>query len=300
MSLREGKDNLNFGERSDHAQKRGKNTDRWRLIIVNIAIGLVIVIIALSVKAIVLDKKADEKQTKDHREMAAATVAPSATSAAVATPEPQGADRWLRKDLDPNKPMVALTFDDGPYTKVTRRILKALKKDDGRVTFFVVGNRVETYAETLKMAYDQGNQIASHTYDHGDLSKMNEKQIKKEIDKTNKAVSKVIGCDTTALRPPFGNVSQKMRKTIPVSMFYWSLDSEDWKSRNVDCILKRCKKVEDGEIILMHDLYPTTAKAVEKLVPKLTKQGFQLVTIDELLYYKGIKAKSGKVYYSGR
>ena len=97
MSLREGKDNLNFGERSDHAQKRGKNTDRWRLIIVNIAIGLVIVIIALSVKAIVLDKKADEKQTKDHREMAAATVAPSATSAAVATPEPQGADRWLRK-----------------------------------------------------------------------------------------------------------------------------------------------------------------------------------------------------------
>lgn len=300
MSLREGKDNLNFGERSGLTQKKGKNTDRWKLVIVNIAIGLIIVMIALSVKAIVLDKKTNDQQGKDQIETAAATVAPTATAAAVATQEPQGAEKWFRKDLDPNKPMVALTFDDGPYTKVTRKILKALKKDDGRATFFVVGNRIEDYAETLKMTYDQGNQIASHTYDHADLSKMNAKQIKKEIDKTNKAVSKVIGCETTALRPPYGNVSEKMRKTIPVSMFYWSLDSEDWKSRNVNSILKRCKTVEDGEIILMHDLYPTTAKAVEKLVPKLTKQGFQLVTIDELLYYKGIKAKGGKVYYSGR
>ncbi|MDE6850888.1 MAG: polysaccharide deacetylase family protein [Lachnospiraceae bacterium] len=300
MSLREGKDNVNFGERSDFTQKKGKNTDRWKLVVVNIAIGLVIVMIALSVKAIVLDKKPNDQQSKDQKETAAATVAPTATAAAVVTQEPQGAEKWFRKDLDPNKPMVALTFDDGPYTKVTRKILKALKKNDGRATFFVVGNRIEDYAETLKMTYDQGNQIASHTYDHADLSKMTAKQIKKEIDKTNKAVSKVIGCETTALRPPYGNVSQKMRKTIPVSMFYWSLDSEDWKSRNVNAILKRCKTVEDGEIILMHDLYPTTAKAVEKLVPKLTKQGFQLVTIDELLYYKGIKAKGGKVYYSGR
>lgn len=301
MSLREGKDNLNFGERGGFAQKKTKNTDRWKLVMVNIAIGLVIVIVALSVKAIVIDKKPSEKQVNDQKDMAAAaTVEPTATPAPTNTPEPQGAEKWLRKDLDPNKPMVALTFDDGPYTKVTRKILKALKKNDGRATFFVVGNRIENYAETLKMTYDQGNQIGSHTYNHADLSKMDAKQIKKEVDKTNKAVSKVIGCETTALRPPYGNVSSTMRKTIPVPMFYWSLDSEDWKSRNVDSILKKCKKVEDGEIILMHDLYPTTAKAVEKLVPKLTKQGFQLVTIDELLYYKGIKAKAGKVYYSGR
>lgn len=300
MSLRKGKDGLNFKEQIGSIHKKENKSDRGRLIIINIALGLIIVIIALSVKAIVLDRKPDKVQEKDSAESIAATVAPVDTPAAVEVPEPQGAEKWLRKDLDPNKPMVALTFDDGPYTKVTRKILKVLKKNDSRATFFVVGNRVEDYAETMKMAYDQGNQIGSHTYDHGDLSKMSTKQIKKEVNKTNKAVSKVIGCDTTALRPPYGNVSKKMRKMVPVPMFYWSLDSEDWKSRNVDSILKRCKTVEDGDIILMHDLYPTTAKAVEKLVPKLTKKGFQLVTIDELMYYKEIKGKGGKVYYSGR
>lgn len=300
MSLHKEKDDLNFGDRIGVTHKMRKKSDRGKLVIINIALGLLIVIIALSVKAVVLNQKPDKKQGKDPSESVASTVAPVDTPAAVEVPELQGAEKWLRKDLDPNKPMIALTFDDGPYSKVTRKILKTLKKNDSRATFFVVGNRVEDYAETLKMTYDQGNQIASHTYDHADLSKMNAKQIKKEIDKTNKAVSKVIGCDTTALRPPYGNVSKKMRKTVPVSMFYWSLDSEDWKSRNVDSILKRCKSVEDGDIILMHDLYPTTAKAVEKLVPKLTKKGFQLVTIDELMYYKKIEEKSGKVYYSGR
>ena len=300
MSLRKGKDDLDFGEQNEFTHKKGRKPDRRKLVIINIALGLVIVIIALSVKAIVLDQKPETNQKKDPVESVETTAAPVDTPAVAETPEPQGAEKWLRKDLDPDKPMVALTFDDGPYSKVTRKILKVLKKNNSRATFFVVGNRVEDYAETLKMTYDQGNQIGSHTFDHADLSKMNAKQIKKEVDKTNKAVSKVIGCDTTALRPPYGNVSKKMRKTVPVSMFYWSLDSEDWKSRNVDSILKRCKTVEDGDIILMHDLYPTTAKAVEKLVPKLTKKGFQLVTIDELLYYKGIEAKGGKVYYSGR
>ncbi|MDE6567406.1 MAG: polysaccharide deacetylase family protein [Lachnospiraceae bacterium] len=300
MSLHKGKDDLDSGGRIGFTHKKENPSNRWKLIIINIALGLVIVIIALTVKAVVLDRKPDKNQGKNLTDPVAATAAPVDTPAAVEVPEPQGAEKWLRKDLDPNKPMVALTFDDGPYSKVTRKILKTLKKTDSRATFFVVGNRVEDFAETLKMTYDQGNQIASHTYDHADLSKMSAKQIKKEIDKTNKEVSKVIGCDTTALRPPYGNVSQKMRKTVPVPMFYWSLDSEDWKSRNVDSILKKCKSVEDGDIILMHDLYPTTAKAAEKLVPKLVKKGFQLVTIDELMYYKGIKGKAGKVYYSGR
>lgn len=300
MSLRDEKDQFNFGNQNGLMEKQGRKSSRWKLIAVNIALGLMIVIVALSVKAIVLDKNGSSNKGQNQSKTAAVTTAPTDVPAPTNTPEPQGADKWFRKDLDASKPMVALTFDDGPYSKVTRKILKSLKKYDSRATFFVVGNRVSTFADTLKLTYDQGNQIGSHTYDHADLSKMNSKQIKKEIDKTNKAVSAVIGCETTALRPPYGNVSSKMRKTIPVSMFYWSLDSEDWKSRNVDSILKRCKSVKDGDIILMHDLYPTTAKAVEKLVPKLKKKGFELVTIDELLHYKGIAAKGGKVYYCGR
>lgn len=300
MSLREEKKETGIGEQGKTTRRRDKQPDKWKVIVINIALGLIIVMIALSVKAIVLDKDTGKQGNGNQTKEAAATAAPTAVPTPTNTPEPQGAQRWLRKDLDPNQPMVALTFDDGPYAKVTRRILKALKKADGRATFFVVGNRVETFADTLKMAYDQGNQIGSHTYDHKDLRQMNVKQIKKEVSKADQAVSAVIGCETTALRPPYGNVNKKMRKTIQVPMIYWSLDSEDWRSRNTESILKQCKSVKDGDIILMHDLYPTTAAAVEKLVPKLSKKGFQLVTIDELFYYKDLDAKGGKVYYSGR
>ncbi len=300
MSLREEKKNLNLGERSKSARKQQKLPDRGKVIMINIALALVIVMVALTVKAMVLDKNANRQKTQDNKKVAEATQAPSDTPAPTNTPEPVGAERWLRKDLDASKPMVALTFDDGPYSKVTRRILKSLQDHGGRATFFVVGNRIETFAETMKLAYDQGNQIGSHTYDHSDLRTMSVKQLKKEVKKTNKAVSDVIGCNTTTLRPPYGNVNKKMRKTIPVPMIYWSLDSEDWKSRDAKAIIKQCKSVKDGDIILMHDLYPSTAAAVEKLVPKLVKEGYQLVTIDELFYYKGIQAKGGKVYYSGR
>lgn len=281
--------------------------ERWHgrsLIIINAAIALGIIIIVLTVKAIMLDAPQKKQPSgKDAaKSMAEVTEAPVETPAPTPTAEPeaQGADKWIRKNLDASKPMVALTFDDGPYSKVTKRILKTLQKNDARATFFVVGNRVKTYRDTLALAYKQGNQIGSHTYDHKDLSVMKAKKIKSEIDRANKQISAVIGINTTALRPPYGHVSSAMRKTIKTPMYYWSVDSEDWKSKNADSVVKRCKKVKDGDIILMHDLYPTTADAVERLVPYLKKKGIQMVTIDELFYYKKIEQKAGKVYYSGR
>lgn len=212
----------------------------------------------------------------------------------------QGKRVRIRKDLDPNKPMVALTFDDGPFTQVTRSILATLKKYDSRATFFVVGNRVPAYSETLQMEYDQGCQIASHTYSHVYLSSLNKKQVLRQIRKTDKEVKKVTGEKTTMIRPPGGFVSSTMKKTVPVPMIYWSVDTEDWKSRNTHKVLKRCQNIQDGDIVLMHDLYTTTAQAVEKLVPRLKKKGFQMVTVEELFYYKGIDAKAGVLYASGR
>jgi len=195
---------------------------------------------------------------------------------------------------------VALTFDDGPYDRVTNRIVKVLAKHDSRATFFVVGNRVERYADTMKNAYNKGNQIATHTFDHGDLSKMKKKQIRRELKRAFRVMKKINGENPTMLRPPYGNVNDKMRQTIRIPMIYWNVDTEDWASRNKDKILSRCKSIKDGDIVLMHDLYPSTAAAVEKLVPKLRKKGFQLVTVEELFYYKGIDAKGGKVYFNGR
>ena len=299
MSLRE-EESMSFRERSKKDRKR-QNEKKWTLIASNTAVALVIVIVVLAVKAMIAGQQAEEPDAQVPT-VASKAAAEVVASVATATPDVavqvSGTEKWLRKDLDPSKPMVALTFDDGPYTKVTRKILKVLKRNNGRATFFIVGNRVEMYSETLQMAYDQGNQISSHTYDHKDLRQMSVKEIEKEINKANREVKKVIGCETTALRPPYGNVNDRMRKTIDVPMIYWSVDSEDWKSRNATQILKRCKSVQDGDIILFHDLYPSTANAIKKLVPRLVKQGYQLVTIDELFYYKKIDAKGGEVYYS--
>lgn len=302
MDLREEEDSMSFRERSKKDRKRRTDHKKWTLIASNTAVALIIVIVVLAVKAMMPGKhveKHDDKVASVASKAAVEAAMPTATVVPGEVAQVSGPDKWVRKDLDPSKPMIALTFDDGPYTKVTRKILKVLKQNNGRATFFIMGNRVEMYSDTLQMAYDQGNQIGSHTYDHKDLREMSVKGIEKELNKTNQEVKKVIGCETTALRPPYGNVNDRMRKTIKVPMIYWSVDSEDWKSRNVNKVLKRCKSVQDGDILLFHDLYPSTAGAIKKLVPRLVKQGYQLVTIDELFYYKKIDAKGGEVYYSG-
>lgn len=95
-------------------------------------------------------------------------------------------------------------------------------------------------------------------------------------------------------------MNDRVKKAVKIPMVCWNVDSEDWKSRNTKKVLGRCRTIEDGDIVLMHDLYPTTAKAVTALVPQLHKKGFQMVTVDELFYYKGIKAEGGTVYYSGK
>lgn len=304
--------------RSRNSMARRKKQLRTRLILMNSAIALIIILIVLVCKVIALNKenmaadlekgtktanKTEQKKETGKKNTKKDVKEKKPTSTQTPVPTAQavtGTDKWLRKDLDPNKPMVALTFDDGPYAPVTRKILSVLKKHDSKATFFCVGNRLTNYAQTVKLAYEQGCQIASHTYDHVQLTSLKKKKIKSQVAKTDKSLEKIVGCKTTALRPPGGFVDKKVRKAVDVPMVCWSIDTQDWKSRNKKKILKQCKSIRDGDIVLMHDLYPTTAAAVEKLVPKLKKKGFLLVTVDELFYYKGISPQAGKVYFSGR
>lgn len=285
--------------------RREQGDSRSIGIMMSAAVVLGIVIIAMAVQLVRLNRQGEQDKTPIKTEASVDQTKKNVKKAEEPsdTKEPEEEKiqvEHIRKDLDPNKPMVALTFDDGPYDRVTNRIVKALAKHDSRATFFVVGNRVERYADTMKNAYKKGNQIATHTFDHGDLSKMKKKQIRRELKRAFRVMKKINGENPTMLRPPYGNVNDKMRQTIQIPMIYWSVDTEDWASRNKDKILSRCRSIKDGDIVLMHDLYPSTAAAVEKLIPKLRKKGFQLVTVEELFYYKGIDAKGGKVYFSGR
>lgn len=294
---------MSKGNKGKDRKEQGDSRSIW--IMISAAVVLGIVIIAMAVQLVRLNRQGEQNKSQIKTEASVDQKKKNTKEAEkpAGTKEPEEEKvrvEHIRKDLDPEKPMVALTFDDGPYDRVTNRIVKVLAKHDSRATFFVVGNRVERYADTMKNAYNKGNQIATHTFDHGDLSKMKKKQIRRELKRAFRVMKKINGENPTMLRPPYGNVNDKMRQTIRIPMIYWNVDTEDWASRNKDKILSRCKSIKDGDIVLMHDLYPSTAAAVEKLVPKLRKKGFQLVTVEELFYYKGIDAKGGKVYFNGR
>lgn len=294
---------MSRGNKGKDRKEQGDSRSIW--IMISAAVVLGIVIIAMAVQLVRLNRQGEQNKSQIKTEASVDQKKKNTKEAEkpAGTKEPEEEKvrvEHIRKDLDPEKPMVALTFDDGPYDRVTNRIVKVLAKHDSRATFFVVGNRVERYADTMKNAYNKGNQIATHTFDHGDLSKMKKKQIRRELKRAFRVMKKINGENPTMLRPPYGNVNDKMRQTIRIPMIYWNVDTEDWASRNKDKILSRCKSIKDGDIVLMHDLYPSTAAAVEKLVPKLRKKGFQLVTVEELFYYKGIDAKGVKVYFNGR
>lgn len=237
--------------------------------------------------------------------------APEPTEAPSATPDPDGiaADIAAVATLAPQaiqvptpapKPRskaVALTFDDGPSTVNTPKVLELLKKYNAHATFFVVGTRVSAGAEVLKQEVAQGCEIGNHTWGHANLSKMSMKKVNKQFNKTADLVQKLIGYDIKLLRPPWGAISQKMRDKLKHPMILWNTDTLDWKSKNPKAILKQVKKqVKDGDIILMHDIHPTTAESLKTVLPWLIKNDYDILTVSELAARKGAPLHNGKAY----
>ena len=217
------------------------------------------------------------------------------------TPEPTPyAYKMTGQKIDPNKKMVALTFDDGPSVKATESILKALKKNGAKATFFMLGENAANHAELAKKVAEAGHQIGTHTNGHKSLIRLTAQGMLDEINLSLDNIEKATGVRPTVLRPPYGNVNDLVRETVSMPMINWSVDTLDWDSRDAKKVYEHIlKDAKDGSIILMHDLYTTTATAVEKALPKLKKQGYQFVTIDELFASKGIPLEAGHVYLSG-
>lgn len=202
--------------------------------------------------------------------------------------------------IDPNKPMVALTFDDGPYSKVTDRLLDLLDQYHGKATFFVVGNRVSTYADSVRRAVEAGHEIGIHTWEHKYLTGLDEAGIMRQIDLTQDALQDAAGYTSAVIRPPGGKFNDFVSEVGAKHGYYfanWSVDTEDWKSRNADSVYQQAmSQVRNGSIILCHDLYPTTADAMERVIPELVAQGYQLVTVSELLSFREGGIVPGKLY----
>ena len=205
----------------------------------------------------------------------------------------------LTRKIDKNKKMVALTYDDGPSI-YTPRVLKTLKENNSVATFFVVGNRVPTYSDTVKKAHDMGCEIGNHTYEHKNLTRVSEAEVKRQITKTNRNVKKVTGQAPVIVRPTGGATNANVKQWVGMPSIIWSIDTLDWKTRNADSTKKAVlDHVKDGDIVLMHDLYSATASASETIIPELVKRGYQLVTVSELAECRGGMKETG-AYYSFR
>ncbi|MGN1418292.1 MAG: polysaccharide deacetylase family protein [Acutalibacteraceae bacterium] len=201
--------------------------------------------------------------------------------------------------IDPNKKMVALTFDDGPYRPVTTKILDTAEKYGARVTFYIVGSRVDTYSDCVERASKLGCEIGCHTFNHTILTTCSNEVRQKEISDTNDVVKKYTGIGIKTVRCPGGAVNDEVKQTVKYPLINWSVDTLDWKTRNSEATMNNIKNhVADGSIVLMHDLYESTGNAMVEIIPYLINQGYQLVTVSEMMEAKGVKPVNGQLYFS--
>ena len=198
--------------------------------------------------------------------------------------------------IDPNKPMVALTFDDGPSPEYTPEILKVLKENDAKGTFFILGTEAELNSDTLKQIEEDGNEIGNHSYSHLDFTKLVKPALDYQVLTTQEIVRRETGKAPILLRPPYGLINEAV-KEIDMPIILWSIDSLDWENRNPDIIYNIIlNNIKDGDIILMHDIYQSSVEAVIRIIPELKRRGYQLVTVSELARARGIPLESGIVY----
>ena len=195
--------------------------------------------------------------------------------------------------------LIALTFDDGPSSANTGRLLDGLKARGAHVSFFMTGENAKRNPSLVKRAYEEGHQICSHTYDHALLTKLSNSEIRSQLDKTNKILDDAIGYDLAySLRPPYGGYNDRVLSTANTPCYYWSVDTRDWESRNANAAYNMFMKyAKDGSIVLMHDLYGTTVTAALNAIDTLKKQGFEFVTLNELQVRRGVTPTAGKIYF---
>ena len=228
-----------------------------------------------------------------------ATTQPESTTPEETTSEGESIDKidYSNPNIDPTKPMVALTFDDGPGGESTIRILDALKKYNAHATFFVVGSNIDKYADIIKREAAEGSEVGNHTNSHAQLTKLDTNGILSEVNGVKEKVMQLTGQKVVPLRPPYGAVDDNVMATITDPVILWSIDTLDWKTRDAQSTIQNIQSsVYDGAIILMHDIYSTTADAAVNIIDWLHSQGYQMVTVSELGYYRRGGLKTGVRY----
>lgn len=190
--------------------------------------------------------------------------------------------------IQTTRPVVALTFDDGPHPQLTPKLLDLLKERNIRATFYVIGRNVEAYPEITRRIVEEGHEIGNHSFSHPALSKVGAARVKSEIERTNAAIRQATGVLPRTMRPPYGAtnaaLNRRLREEFDLPVILWSVDPQDWKYRNSTRVSSHIiEHSQPGDIILAHDIHPSTIDAMPRALDALLARGLQFVTVSELL-----------------
>jgi peptidoglycan-N-acetylglucosamine deacetylase len=187
--------------------------------------------------------------------------------------------------------VVAITFDDGPNPVYTPQVLEIFSEAKGKATFFMIGEQMRNHPEVVKQVAAGGHQVGNHTYTHPKLSQLNTAECLEELEQTEKVIEELTGRKPVIFRPPYldynqDTVSLLQKKRYPM-IGALNLEAQDWEQPGVEHILEKSRNaVKNGSILIFHDGFgdrSQTIEAVRMLVSELTSQGYQLVTVSELL-----------------
>ncbi len=183
-----------------------------------------------------------------------------------------------------NEKLVALTFDDGPSGRFTRKLLEGLEARDARATFLLCGYRMEQYPDLTQRIFREGHEIGLHGYSHKSMRDMCRRDTEQEIRKAMALVPE--GCEISFLRPPGGLCSeciQTVAEEFGLSILHWSVDPKDWEIHDAKSIENTViSRVRDGDVILLHDMSDSSVEAALAIVDALQEQGCRFVTASEL------------------
>jgi len=195
---------------------------------------------------------------------------------------------------NPARPMVALTFDDGPDAVYTPQVLDILKAAGVHATFFFTGHRVETYPDVARRTVREGNEIGNHSYDHPNLTRVSAAEVASQLRRTDAIIRQWAGVEPRLFRPPYGKYNDtvlQVAKDLGYQVILWSTDSLDWESLTADQIVRNAAPgIAPGGIILMHsasggpqEVLTGTIRALPRIIRNARNQGLRLVTVSEML-----------------
>lgn len=195
-----------------------------------------------------------------------------------------GRDYLISGMPDQELKRIALTFDDGPHPEYTRQLLDGLAERGVKATFFVTGEHASLHPELIRRMQEEGHLVGNHTYSHIQLTTANKGKFREELQRTNQVISEITGEEVLYVRPPYGSWDKALEKELNMFPVLWTVDPTDWSCMNAQVVTDRVlSKIRENDIILLHDYYKTSVEAALMIVDALLEEGYEFVTVDELI-----------------